>query len=82
MKARASIRTATFLMPMLGEADRDLVVAALLALGDRELSDAQRERLKKELREVSKIAQDLYEKAARKAKKRALRRAKPKRRYP
>ena len=43
------------------EAERDLVVAALLALGDREYSLAERERLRKELSQVSRIAQELYE---------------------
>ncbi len=43
------------------EAERELVVAALLAFGDTELGDAQRERLRKELRNVSKIAQELRE---------------------
>ena len=43
------------------EAERNLVVAALLALGEKGLSEIEQARLRKELRQVSKIAQDLYE---------------------
>lgn len=47
------------LVPQVPEEEREL--AAALALGDRKLGDAERERLKKELRKVSKIAQELRE---------------------
>lgn len=43
------------------EAERDLVVAALLAFGDKGLGQEERKRLREELRQVSKIAQELYE---------------------
>ncbi|MCL6577697.1 hypothetical protein [Kyrpidia sp.] len=43
------------------ETERDLVVSAILALGDQSLNDQQRTRLRKELRKVSKIVEELYE---------------------
>ena len=43
------------------EGERELVVAALLTVGEKGLADTQRDRLRKELRQVSKIAQELYE---------------------
>ena len=49
------------LVPQVPEEGRDLVVAALLALGEKGLSEAEQKRLREELRQVSKMAQDLYE---------------------
>ncbi|WP_229776310.1 hypothetical protein [Alicyclobacillus cellulosilyticus] len=43
------------------ETERDLVVSAILALGDQTLDEAQRTRLKRELRKVSKIVEELYQ---------------------
>lgn len=37
------------------------MVAVLLAVGEKGLADTRRDRLRKELRQVSKIAQELYE---------------------
>ncbi len=49
------------LVPQVSANERDLVVAALLALGEKGLSEAEQKRLREELRQVSKMAQDLYE---------------------
>ena len=50
------------LVPAVPDAEeRDLMVAAMLALGDKNLSAAQRARLRRELRRVSKIAEELYQ---------------------
>ncbi|WP_234969431.1 RpnC/YadD family protein [Alicyclobacillus vulcanalis] len=43
------------------EAERDLVVSAILVLGDQGLTEEQRAVLRKELRRVSKLAEELYE---------------------
>ncbi len=48
------------LVPQVPANERDLVVAALLALGEKGLSEAEQKRLREELRQVSKMAQDLY----------------------
>lgn len=42
------------------DTERDLVVSAILALGDKSLNDQQRLFLRKELQKVSKIAEELY----------------------
>ena len=49
------------LVPQVPQDERDLVVAALLALGEKGLCEAEQKRLRGELRQVSKMAQDLYE---------------------
>lgn len=43
------------------ETERDLVVSAILVLGDQGLTEEQRALLRKELRKVSKLAEELYE---------------------
>lgn len=43
------------------ETERDLVVSAILVLGDQGLTEEQRAQLRKELRNVSKLAEELYE---------------------
>ena len=43
------------------ETERDLVVSAILVLGDQGLTEEQRALLRKELRNVSKLAEELYE---------------------
>ncbi|MDI9259609.1 hypothetical protein [Alicyclobacillus sendaiensis] len=43
------------------EVERDLVVSAILVLGDQGLTEEQRTQLRKELRTVSKLAEELYE---------------------
>ena len=49
-------------VPALLDADeRDLAVAAMLALGDRKSGAAQRARLRRELRWVSRITEELYQ---------------------
>ncbi|MDP9729339.1 hypothetical protein FY534_13740 (plasmid) [Alicyclobacillus sp. TC] len=43
------------------ETERDLVISAILVLGDQGLTEKQRAQLRKELRKVSKLAEELYE---------------------
>ena len=59
---RAAFDRVLSLISTVRDADeRDLVVAAMLALGDRNLSLAQRTTLRRELRRMSKLADDLYQ---------------------
>ncbi len=54
-------RIVTLVNKVQGEEERELVVAAILELGDKGLSEPERQRMRKELMRVSKMAQELYD---------------------
>ncbi|MCL6626413.1 MULTISPECIES: hypothetical protein [Alicyclobacillus] len=59
--AEAFERVLTLVPALSDEAERDLVVSAILVLGAPSLTDVQRARLRRELRRVSKIVEELYQ---------------------
>jgi predicted transposase/invertase (TIGR01784 family) len=54
------------------ETERDLVVGTMLALGEHALSAEQRIQLQKELRLVSKIAEELYQEGLQEGRQKGL----------
>ncbi|GGJ04876.1 hypothetical protein GCM10010885_12530 [Alicyclobacillus cellulosilyticus] len=60
-ETRAFERLLALIPAVPDEAERDLVISAILALGDQTLEEAQRARLREELKKVSKIVEELYQ---------------------
>ena len=60
-QVRAFERVRQLIPQVPNEIERDLVVSAILVLGDQGLTEEQRMQLRKELRTVSRLAEELYE---------------------
>ncbi|WP_236011658.1 hypothetical protein [Alicyclobacillus fructus] len=64
---QAMVRVLNLLPPVPDDEERELVASAVLAFGDRALSDEDRRKLRKELKNVFRMAEELYEDGRREA---------------